>query len=43
MPQEGNKVLKYNHGEKSMEDPFIVFADLDSLLVWQAALKKSRY
>ena len=30
MPKE-DKILKYNHGEKSMKVPFI-FADLESLL-----------
>ena len=32
MPNEDNKILKYNHGEKSMRAPFIVYADLESLL-----------
>ena len=32
MPNEENKILKYNHGEKSMKVPFIIYADLDSLL-----------
>ena len=32
MPKEDNKVLKYNHGEKSMKITFIIFADLESLL-----------
>ena len=27
MPKEGNKVLKYNHGEKSMKVLFIVYVD----------------
>ena len=27
-----NKVLKYNHGEKSMKVSFIIYADLESLL-----------
>ena len=27
-----NKILKYNHGEKSMKVPFITYADLESLL-----------
>ena len=26
------KILKYNHGEKSMKFPFIIYADLESLL-----------
>ena len=32
MPEEYNKILKYNHGEKSMKAPFIIYADLESLL-----------
>ena len=32
MPAEGNNVLKYNHGEKSMKFPFIIYADMESLL-----------
>ena len=32
MPKEDNKILKYNHGEKSMKVPFIISADLKSLL-----------
>ena len=31
MPKEYNKVLKYNHGERSMKHPFIIYAELDSL------------
>ena len=32
MPNEDNKILKYNHGEKSMTALFIIYADLESLL-----------
>ena len=32
MPNEDNKILKYNHGEKSMKVPFIIYADLECLL-----------
>ena len=32
MPNEDNKILKYNHGKKSMKTPFIIYADLESLL-----------
>ena len=32
MPKEYNKVLKYNHGEKSMKVSFIIYADLECLL-----------
>ena len=32
MPNEDNKILKYNHGEKSMKAPFNIYANLESLL-----------
>ena len=32
MPEEHNKILKYNQGEKSMKFPFIIYADLECLL-----------
>ena len=32
MPNEDNKILKYNHREKSMKAPLIIYADLESLL-----------
>ena len=32
MPEEYNKTLKYNEGEKSMKLPFIIIADLECLL-----------
>ena len=32
MPNEENKILKYNHGEKSLKAPFIITFDLDCLL-----------
>ena len=32
MPEKNNKKLKYNHGEKSMKVPFIIYADLESSL-----------
>ena len=32
MPQENNTILKYNQGEKSLEVPFIIYADLECLL-----------
>ena len=32
MPNETNKILKYNHGEKSMKAPFIIYVDLECLL-----------
>ena len=32
MPDEDNKILKYIPGEKSLRVPFIIYADLESLL-----------
>ena len=32
MPTEDNKILKYNHGEKSLKAPFKIYVDLESLL-----------
>ena len=32
MPDENNKMLKYNHGEKSMKAPCMIYADLECLL-----------
>ena len=32
MPEENNKILKHNKGEKSMKLPFIIYAHLQSLL-----------
>ena len=32
IPNEDNKILKYNHGEKSLKAPGIIYADLECLL-----------
>ena len=32
MPKEDYEKLKYNHGEKPMNVPFIIFSNLESLL-----------
>ena len=32
MPTKFNNVIKYNHGEKSIKLPFVVYADLECLL-----------
>ena len=32
MPEEDDKILKYNHGEKSVRSPFVIYADLECLL-----------
>ena len=32
MPNEENKIIKYNQGEKSIKSPFIIYAGLECLL-----------
>ena len=32
MPIKGNNTIKYNHGEKLMKLPFVIYADLECLL-----------
>ena len=32
MPTNDNSIIKYNHGEKSIKLPFVVYADLECLL-----------
>ena len=32
IPTKDNNIVKYNHGEKSMKVPFIIYADLECLL-----------
>ena len=32
MPTKGNNIIKYNHGEKSMQVPFVIYADLECFL-----------
>ena len=32
IPEEDNKILKYNHGEKSTKVPLVIYADLECLL-----------
>ena len=32
MPNEDNKIIKYNQEEKSIKSPFIIYADLECLL-----------
>ena len=31
MPTKSNNIIKYNHGEKSMKLPFVIYADLECL------------
>ena len=32
MPTKNNNIIKYNHGEKSIKLPFVIYADLECLL-----------
>ena len=32
MPNEDNKIIKYNQGKKSVRSPFIIYVDLECLL-----------
>ena len=32
MLTKGNNIIKYNHGEKSMKVPFVIYADLECVL-----------
>ena len=35
MPSEDNNTLTYNHGEKSLKVPWIIYVDSESLLIKQ--------
>ena len=43
MPDQDNKLLKYNHGEKSLRGPFIIYAEclLKKIHLCQSNLEKS--
>ena len=41
IPNEDNKILKYNHGEIYMKVPFIIYADLESLLEKMSSCHKN--
>ena len=32
MPTKSNNIIKYNHGEKSMKLPFVIYTDVECLL-----------
>ena len=32
MPTKNNNIIKYDHGEKAMKLPFVIYADLECLL-----------
>ena len=41
MPKEDNKILKYNHGEKSLKAPFIIIADSECILPKTSSCKNN--
>ena len=41
MPPKYNKTLKYNHGEKSLKTPFVIYADLECLLIKQQSCQSN--
>ena len=41
MPTEFNKILKYNHGEKSLKTPFVIYVDLDCYLLKQQSCQNN--
>ena len=36
-----NNILKYNHGEKSLKTPFVIYADLECLLLKQQSCQNN--
>ena len=40
VPTKLNKTLKYNHGEKSLATPFVIYADLECLLIKKTIMSK---
>ena len=41
MPTKFNKILKYNHGEKSLKTPFVIYAGLECLLLKQQSCQNN--
>ena len=41
MPTKLNKILKYNHGVKSLKTPFVIYADLECLLLKQQSCQNN--
>ena len=41
MRAQFNKTLKYNHGEKSLKTPFVIYADLECLLIKQKSCQNN--
>ena len=41
MPTKFNKTLKYTYGEKSLQTPFVIYADLECLLLKQQSCQNN--
>ena len=41
MPTKLNKILKYNYGEKSLKTPFVIYVDLECLLLKQQSCQNN--
>ena len=41
MPNDNNKLLKYNHGEKSLKALFMIYTDLEYLLEKMSSCKNN--
>ena len=41
MPTKSNKILNYNFGEKSLRTPFVIYADLECLLLKQQSCQNN--
>ena len=41
MPAQFNKTLKYNYGEKSLKTPFVIYVDLECLLLKQQSCQNN--
>ena len=41
MPKQFNKTSKYNHGKRSLKTPFVIYADLECLLIKQRSCQNN--
>ena len=41
MPTEDNKTLKYNHGEKSLKVPWVIYVDIECLAIKEQSCQKN--
>ena len=41
MPTEDNNTLKYNHGEKSLKAPWVIYTDFECLQIKQQSCQNS--